>query len=162
MTLLPQKANTQDDSSTNVHFSESVAYKYVSGVRKPISSRRDSGLYKRYKQVAKAVYGSVCRADELNMIALIEAAEKGVHFSNTERPIKIEKIVIERNLRSRRALEVLPNIEDGSCSKPCCDFCGKPGVVGVFKDVKSGVEKKACGYHAKTLADHARWVSVET
>ena len=41
------------------------------------------------------------------MIALIETAENGVHFSNTvNQPIQIEKIVIERNLRPRRALEL--------------------------------------------------------
>ena len=102
-----QNQKTNSPSSEKVHFLESATNKYMSGVRKPISSRRDTGLYKRYKQVAKAVYGSVCRADELYMIALIETVEKGVHFSNTmNQPIQIEKIVIERNLRPRRALEV--------------------------------------------------------
>jgi len=46
---------------------------------------------------------------ELYMIALIETAENGVHFSNTmgvNQPIRIEAININRNLRPRRSLAI--------------------------------------------------------
>lgn len=92
------------DSSEKVHFLESGAYKYMSGERVSTGIRVDSGLYSRFKQVSKHVYGSTCRAFELYMIALIETTENGVHFSDTQQPIRIEKIVIERNLRPRRSL----------------------------------------------------------
>ena len=104
--------NSKQDSSEKVHFLESGSYKYMSGERKPTGIRVDSGLYKRFKQVSKAIYGSTCRAIELYMIALIETAEKGVHFSDTQHPIKIENIVIERNLRSRRNLEVIEEVAE--------------------------------------------------
>ena len=101
-----KKPSTTTPCSEKVHFLESDAYKYMSGERKPTGIRVDSGLYKRFKQVSKAIYGSTCRAFELYMIAIIETAEKGVHFSDTQHPIKIENIVIERNIRARRSLPI--------------------------------------------------------
>jgi len=100
-----KKPPTTKPCSEKVHFLKSDAYKYMSGERKPTGIRVDSGLYKRFKQVSKASFGSTCRAIEICMIAIIETAEKGVHFGNTvNQPIQIEKIVIERNLRTRRSL----------------------------------------------------------
>lgn len=94
----------KQNSMTNVHFLENHVYKYVSGDRKPIAIRIDSGLYSRFKPLAKRVYGSVCHAVEVYITALISAVETGVYFSTTEKPINIENIVIERNLRPRRKL----------------------------------------------------------
>ena len=96
-----------------MHFSKSAAYKYMSGKRKPISIRIDTGLYSRFKPLSKRIYGSTCKAIEIYIIALIEAAETGVHFSDTAKPIQIEKIVIERKLRERRNLELKRNAETG-------------------------------------------------
>ena len=67
--------------------------------------RVDEGLAERFKQLAKQVYGSVCRAVEVYMVNFIEACERGVNFCYTNKPVKIEKVVIERNLRPRRKLE---------------------------------------------------------
>jgi hypothetical protein len=130
------KTKQSNDSSTKVHFSEKGAYKYFRGKRKPISIRIDPGLYKRFKPLAKHVYGSVCRAVEIYMVAIIEVIETGVHFSDTEQPIKIDKIVIERNLRPRRKLAV-----------DACGFggCDEPAVaVGMWR----GKEKvRLCEKH---------------
>ena len=46
-----------NDSMTNVHFLENAVYKYMSGDRQPISIRIDTGLYNRFKPLAKRVYG---------------------------------------------------------------------------------------------------------
>lgn len=116
---MSEKTN-KDDSITNVHFSERGAYKYISGQRDPISIRIDRGLYKHFKPLAKRVYGSVCRAIEVYITTLIETVENGVHISNTEKPIKIDKIVIERNLRSRRKLE-LKGDNDQICGFKGCN-----------------------------------------
>lgn len=147
----------------NVHFSEKGAYKCISGERLPISIRIDKGLYRRFKPLAKRVYGSVCRAVEIHMIAFINAVEKGVHFCNTEKPINIEKIVIQRDLRPRRKLEIVPDVEQGTpkpIREPCCDFCGKVPVVAHFEHTKSGIRKSACRYHNGQLRDRADWVVV--
>lgn len=89
-----------------MHFSENGVYKYLSGERKPISIRIDTGLYSAFKPLSKRVYGSTCKAVEVYMIGFIETIEKGVYLGNTPQPIKIDKIVIERNFRERRKLEV--------------------------------------------------------
>ena len=48
------------------------------------------------------------------MISLIEVAKTGVYFSHTEKPINIEKIVIERLKEgfTRRMNEFMENIEN--------------------------------------------------
>jgi len=120
-----ENATPSSDSITNVHFSEQEASCYVSGVRAPIAIRIDTGVYKRFKPLAKRVYGSTCKAVETSMISIIEACEKGVHFSNTGKPIKIDKIVIERNLRPRRDLRIVDcsGIVESEAWK--CQVCGK-------------------------------------
>lgn len=130
------KTKQSNDSSTKVHFSEKGAYKYFKGKREPISIRINRGLYSRFKPVAQRVFGSVCRAVEIYMVTIIETAETGVHFSNTEQPINIERIVIERNLRPRRKLAV-----------DVCGFsgCDEPVVaVGVWRGKK---EVRLCEKH---------------
>jgi len=102
-----KQAKPRNDSKTNVHFSKGGAYKYVSGVREPISIRIDSGLYCRFKQLSKLVYGSVCKAVEVDMISFINAVETGVHFCNTGKPLNIEQnIVVTRDVKTRRKLVV--------------------------------------------------------
>jgi len=160
LSQLKQQTTTEttpntDNSITKVHFSEMGAYKYLSGNREPITIRIDTGLYKAFKPVAKRVYGSVCRAVEVYITTLIEATETGVHFSNTSSPIKIEKIVIERRVRTRRAFEV----EEETVTEvvDCCGFCGKRPVVGVFTEKVTGIEKKVCSYHYDNLCEHPKW-----
>ena len=101
----PPQPTIKVDSMTNVHFSEYVKTEWKDGKRLPISIRINSELYKEFKPISKALYGSSCRAVECLMAAVVLAARNKVHFSNTQQPINIGKIVIERNMRPRRALE---------------------------------------------------------
>ena len=90
-----------------MHFSEKPYPEYLTGIREPISIRIDTGLYSAFKPLSKRVYGSTCHAIEVYMIGFVETIQRGgVHFSNTVQPIKIDKIIIERNIRERRKLEV--------------------------------------------------------
>jgi hypothetical protein len=107
---LPDKT-PEPYSITNVHFSEFVSQRWKSDKRVPITVRINLELYKQFKRYAKAKYGSVCRPVEYWMaVELLTDSEK-VHFCNTEKPISIGQIVIERNLRPRRNLEIAESVE---------------------------------------------------
>jgi hypothetical protein len=159
-TINPEtKTSAQEaDSSTKVHFSKSSAYKYMSGRRKPISIRIDTGLYSAFKPLSKRIYGSTCKAVETYMITLIETVENGVHFSNTsETRIIIEKLVIERNLaKERRNLKLNPPETMPTTSEPKCDFCGKTPTTASFSHT-SGIVKRACNKHEAELRKHPKW-----
>ena len=114
------KQNPPTSSITNVNFSDYAACRYFANRRVVMGVRVDEGLAKRFKTLAKQVYGSVCRAVEVYMVNFIEAAERGVNFCYTSKPLKIEKVVIERNLRPRRKLEVVDDEE--SERFPCPRF----------------------------------------
>lgn len=155
------KASTttqESDSITNVHFSERAASAYVSGVRKPIAVRIDTGVYKRFKPLSKRLYGSTYKAVETFMIGVIELSEKGVHFSNTEKPINIDKIVIERNLRSRRDLDYV--VESGlDLSK--CQYCGRHAS-GKFRYRPTKEVYGLCSRHAQELLSYGpTWMCVK-
>jgi len=128
----------QDDSVTKVNFSESAAFKYMTGERDTVGFKSDLGLYAGFKPLAKRVYGSVCHAFEIYMVAVIEAVENGVNFSNTVKPINIEKIVIERNLRPRRKLEV-----EGELGRCYITGCDRPAVAKVTY-IKTGRSYAVC------------------
>lgn len=153
------KAKTKKDSKTKVHSSKKGANKYITGVREPISIRIDKGLYKRFKQLAKRVYGSVCKPVEIHMISFIETVENGVHISNTDKPINVEQhIRIERLNRERRYLDIVSPVEEKI--EPVvekCDFACNRVAVAVFRHVKSGIFKRVCSYHASVLKNRTDW-----
>lgn len=135
------------DSKTKVHFSKGAVYKYLSGKREPISIRIDTGLYSAFKQLSKRIYGSTCKAIEVYMIALIEAVENGVHYSDTAQPIQIEKIVIERNLLERRKLVIENEAKVGE-SKAKCGFVNcRNEAVGKAIWRKRNKEFEVCSMH---------------
>ena len=142
----------QADGITKVHFPKGCAPDYVSGVREPIAVRIDTGVYKRFKPISKRLYGSTCRAVETYMISLIEVAEKGVHISNTDKPISIEKIVIERNLRPRRNLELAQAEQE----KAKCHYCSRLPV-GEFVYLKTGEKFPLCRFHAGEFVNEKTW-----
>lgn len=114
-----------NDSMTKVNFSEEAAYKYVNGVRATIGFKGDLGIYNRFKQLSKRVYGSTCKAFEIYMISFISAVENGVNFCNTVNPVNVEQhIVIERNLRARRKLEFTEDVEVSERVVSCV-VCGR-------------------------------------
>lgn len=157
----PKPTTRKDNSITRASISEESAYKYVSGVRKPIGIRVDTGLYSTFKPVAKRIYGSVCHALEIYMSALILTAENPASICNTSgNPINIEKIVIDRKLRRRRKLEFEDGEEVEAEVSPTCGFCGKPLVVARFRHMKSGREMQACDYHAEYLRNRSDWKEI--
>lgn len=82
-------------------------YKYISGVRKTVGAKADTGLYSRAKPVMQALFGSVCRAHEIYYSTLILLAENPANLCYTGgNRLDIGKIAIERNLRPRRTLKV--------------------------------------------------------
>jgi hypothetical protein len=152
-----EKPVSSSDSNSKVYFSESAVYKYLSGKREPISIRIDTGLYSRFKPLSKRIFGSTCKAVEIYMISLIEAVEKGVHFSDTAKPIHIKKIVIHRNLRARRNLELESNSETSESWTKCCFIdCDKKAVGnGVYK--RTGEESPLCKKHLNLASNSLDW-----
>jgi hypothetical protein len=122
-----QTQNNKPDSTTKVHFSGEGVPDYVSGVRKSTGVRIDTGVYTRFKPLSKRLFGSTCKAVETFMIGVVEVAEKGVHFSNTEQRINMEKIVIERNLsKERRNFRVVSDdVKLQSVDVGKCVVCGR-------------------------------------
>jgi len=114
MTTQPETSqpNSKHDSITNVHFSEYMEMRWKDGKRLPISIRINNKLYEEFKPISKALYGSTCRAVENLMAAVVFSSNQKVHFSNTQQPIQIGQIVIERNLRPRRAFEYADSVEE--------------------------------------------------
>ena len=146
-----------------MHFSKRAVYKYLSGKREPISIRIDTGLYSAFKPLSKRIYGSTCKAIEIYMIALIEAVETGVHFSDTDKPIQIGKIVIERKLRERRNLELEENAE-ASESRIKCGFnrC-RNEAVGKAIWLQRNQEFEVCSRHlAEACSNPKLWKVVES
>jgi len=125
------------------------------------SVRVDENLLAQAKPLLKAKFGSTCRGIEVWLAGLI-ATQKGsqllgVYPSNT---IEIGKLVIERNIRSRRKLVVEEEKEvTEKVEVVTCGFCFKPAI-GIYQDVKSGIEKYACEYHGNTLEVHPKWRKV--
>ena len=126
--------------------------------------RVDSELKKRFVSAAKRVFGSTCSPVESFMAAIVgcvEQAEKlGVNPSKTV-SIEIGEIKIERNLRERRRL-VVEEAKPIAVAAPQvkCDFCGHVPAVEVFRHVSSGIQKRACDYHAGILKNHTKWETV--
>lgn len=139
----------EPDSKTKVHFSEGHVPSYVCREREPITVRIDRSVYKEYKPLAKRIYGSTCKAVETHMISLIEVAKIGVYFSHTEKPIHIEKIVIERSLgKERRNLR--ENVSDSQLTEVDtgrCQFCRKQAI-GLFRYKVDGRVFGLCGFHS--------------
>jgi len=149
------KQNSPTSSITNVNFSDYAACRYFANRRVVMGVRVDEGLAKRFKTLAKQVYGSVCRAVEVYMVNFIEAAERGVNFCYTSKPLKIEKVVIERNLRPRRKLEVVDDVDEGEGVK-CC-FCGR-SAVGFYQYLSTGEVVPLCEFHSEHLRLNYRFV----
>lgn len=101
-----RKTSKSNDSFTNVNFSDYIKNEWKGENRVVKGIRVNSELYNEFKQVSKQLYGSTCRAVESYMASLVLSARQKVNFSSTQQPININKIVIERNLRPRRKLEI--------------------------------------------------------
>jgi len=98
-TSKPKTASTKPDSITKVNLVPAG----FAGRRRVVGIRIDENLYRRFKPIAQAYFGSVCRPIEAFMASIIAISEMGVNFGNT---IEVKEIRIERNIRARRALVV--------------------------------------------------------
>jgi len=160
-----QHASPKPDSITEVNRKCTHGLGVWGNPRVVFGVRVDSELKKRFVSVARRVFGSTCVAVESYMatiVGCVELADKlGVNPSKTV-DIDIGEIKIERNLRERRRLAVEETRPiTPSAPEVRCDFCGKVPVVGVFRHVRSGMEKRACGYHAGILKNHENWETLK-
>jgi len=156
-----KKPEPKPDSITGVNPARTHGLGIWGNPRVVFGVRVDSELKKRFVLVARRVFGSTCVAVESYMatiVGCIEEAEKlGVNPSKTVH-IDIGEIKIERNLRERRKLAVQETKPiTPTAPEVKCDFCGKVPVVEVFRHVRSGMEKHACGYHAGILKTYEGW-----
>ena len=87
------------------------------------SVRVDEKLLAEAKPILKAKFGSTCRAIEVYLSALV-ATEKGCRINgvNPSSTIEIGKLVIERNLRSRRKLVIEEEVVE-TVKVRGCGFC---------------------------------------
>jgi len=118
-------------SITGVHPKRTHGFGLWKGERGLHTIRLDNKLYKAFKPVAIANYGSICRPLEAFMASVIASHptpnELRVHPSNT---VEIGKLVIERNVRPRRKL-----VEEVS-DVPTCDYanCEKEAIaIGIWR-----------------------------
>jgi hypothetical protein len=147
-----------------VHFSEKPYPEYLTGIREPISIRIDTGLYSAFKPLSKRVYGSTCHAVEVYMIGFVETIQRGgVHFSNTVQPIKIDNIVIERNIRERRKLEIETEVTERvfvSCTVGNGNCKNEAIAKGIWKQNKR--EYSLCKNHyERAKSNPENWISIE-
>ena len=123
--------------------------------------RIDEGLAKAAKPVLKAVFGSTCNGIETYLAGLIATYEQrgisGVYPSNTS----IGTIVIERNLRERRKLEVETyegEVTERTVSVTCgfADCTEKAIAEGVYK----GNKVLLCPFHLDVVRENRFWSGV--
>ena len=101
-----KKSTSKKSGVTKVNFLNYIKTEWITGKRTTIGFKGNLDLYREFKPVSKALYGSTCRAFEFFMASLVTSSRQKVNFSLTTNPITIENIVIERNLRPRRKLEL--------------------------------------------------------
>lgn len=128
--------------------------------RIPKSYRVDEKLAEASKPVLQAIFGSECRGVEAFLAGLVATYEAqgigGVYPTNT---VEIGKLVIERNLRSRRKLVVEEEIEETTKVKRLtCEFhgCNREATFEVylprpygFKGSAKDLTKLYCEVHMK-------------
>lgn len=108
---IPRKTKqTNLCSLTGVNPPRTHGFGVWGGKRVVVGVRIDEKLYEAFKPVAKLVFGSVCRPVEAFMAAVVASnqaqqltSKLGVNPSPT---VEIGRLVIERNVRTRRKLVV--------------------------------------------------------
>lgn len=144
--------------------SEVIQQKFFSGRRVVKGVRVDEGLYERFKPLAKKLFGSVCRSFEGYMASVVALCDDPARFVLLmNRPLRVEQIVIGRDLKRTRRKLVLEETEtvERVAVVVKCGFCGKSGVVARFRHLKSGLVKGACSFHAESLREHPKWEEVK-
>ena len=153
----PDNNSKHHDSITEVNRKCNHGLGVWGNPRVVMGVRVDSELKKRFKQVAKRVFGSVCNPIESFMATVVSCAESKVNFGNT---VEVGTIVIERNLKERRKL-IVEKTKPPATPQVKCDFCGKAPATQVFLHPNSGILKRACSYHAGILKTYSSWKKVD-
>lgn len=124
--------------------------------RVPMTVRVDAKLKQRAKQYLIRKFGSTCRGIEAIFAALLKADDIQQQTTVYRQPttsINFEKVVIERNIRSRRKMvveeerEVTEIITKVQCFKKYCNR----DAMGIAKWIKSGKTVPVCDVHLKCL-----------
>jgi len=152
------KQTAFNDSITGVYPQRTHGFGVYSGARKVWSVRVDETLLKQAKPVLKAKFGSECRGVESWLAGLVATTKgnqlTGVYPSNT---VEIGKLVIERNIRSRRRLV---EEETEVTETVGCAWCHRRAVA-VFRNVDSDRSAYACDFHKGFLQQQPSWQFVE-
>lgn len=125
------------------------------GRRKVWSVRVDETLLKQAKPVLKAKFGSECRGVETWLAGLVAVTKgeqlAGVYPSNT---VEIGKLVIERNVRTRRKLVVEEETETKVVVTHSCAYCDRPASYELFLDTGN---KPVCDVHFQAKKKRGLW-----
>jgi hypothetical protein len=115
--------------------SDSITTDYVclDGERVPCSFRCNKKLWKSFVSFSKRNYGSVCHILEPILLTIIQ---QRVILSNTLRPIKIENLVVEREVKRVRRYAVEEKTEI-TVEVRNCVACGRSAYVVVMRADKS-------------------------
>ena len=147
-----------NDSITGVNPKRTHGLGVYHGERVAWAVRVDKTLLKQAKPILTAKFGSFCRGVESWLAGLVAVEHGkqlvGVNPSNTS----IGKLVIERNVRTRRKLveeQEETMTEKVEVVRTSCGFCMKDAV-GLFQH-ESGRREFACPYHSNLLKDHPKW-----
>lgn len=120
------------------------------------SVRIDEKLAKAAKPVLQHVFGSTCRGVEAWLAGLLATyQQRGLNGVYPNTTVRIENLNVQRNIRTRRRLVVDEVVE----VRVSCGFCGRDAV-WLFRNVESGKEQYACGFHGRSLDGHVKWVRV--
>ena len=134
----------KDDSLPKVNYPQDI----LSGVRKTVGFKCDTGLYSAFKEVAQAKFGSVCRPLECIMLTFLALNKERVNFGTT---VRIDHLHVERNLRPRR------NLEADTCGFARCNKFA----VGTGVYIKTGRKFFMCeGHFAEAKANPSLWSEV--
>lgn len=133
----PKQLRIDQSCITGVHPKHTHGIGLWNNPRKPISIQLDEKLYKAFKKVAIAKFGSVCHPIEVTMAAIIGAYKQeqitGAYPTNTS--IEFGQIIINRNTQERRKLtrthtETDTETLETEGSVVCC-VCGDDAVFRV-------------------------------
>lgn len=126
--------------------------------RVPMTVRVDAKLKKRAKTYLIAKFGSTCRGIEVILAALLKANDIQQDVAVYRQPttsINFEKVVIERNIRTRRKMVVEEEVVEKVVEVAKCFVCG--GVAVGEAVYQSGKQVLVCKKHLIELSKHPKW-----
>lgn len=140
------------DSQTGVNPNRTHGLGIWGNPRVVMGVRVDKELKNRFTVIAKAKFSSTCSPIEAFMATIVACSEIGVNFGTT---VEVGTIVIERNLRERRKLEVEHEVTEKVLIG--CGFVGcKNQAVGKAIWLKCNQEYWLCSAHLRSAKMNPR------